>query len=66
MTISGIQIVGIDDKSYWKGQTLTDILDKSQIAPGAQFTILISHQPQKLSKLEGYPIDLQLAGHTHR
>jgi len=66
VTISGVQIVGIDDKSYWKGQTLTEILDKSQIATGAQFTILISHQPQKLSKLAGYPIDLELAGHTHQ
>ncbi len=66
VNISGIQIVGIDDKSYRSGQTLTEILDKSQIATGAQFTILISHQPQKLSKLAGYPIDLELAGHTHQ
>jgi predicted MPP superfamily phosphohydrolase len=26
---------------------------------------LVSHQPQHLSKLEWYPINLELAGHTH-
>ena len=65
VSISGIQIVGIDDKSYRDGKKLTDVLDESQIATGAQFTLLVSHQPQKLSKLEWYPINLELAGHTH-
>ena len=63
--ISWIQIVGIDDKSYRSGKTLTEILDESKISSGAKYTILISHQPQKLSKLDWYPIDLELAGHTH-
>ena len=26
---------------------------------------MVSHQPQSLSKLNEYPIDLELAGHTH-
>jgi hypothetical protein len=30
------------------------------------FTILITHQPIKLEKLENYSIDLEVAWHTHR
>jgi len=60
-----IQLVGIDDKSFWSGKNLGDVLDESDIQD-ALYTILISHQPYKLSLMENYPIDLQLAGHTHR
>lgn len=63
--IDGIQVVGIDDKSYRNSKKLFEILDESNIASDQAYTILISHQPQKLSKLAGYPIDLELAGHTH-
>lgn len=63
--IDGIQIVGIDDKSYWGDKKLPEILQESKIADNGMFTILISHQPQKLEKLEGFPIDIELAGHTH-
>ncbi|HCB51395.1 TPA: hypothetical protein DEP21_02350 [Patescibacteria group bacterium] len=61
----GIQIVGIDDKSYWNGRTLTEVLDESKMVSNDLFTILVSHQPQHLKKLSNYPIDLELAGHTH-
>ncbi len=61
-----IQLVGIDDKSFWSGKKLTDVLDESDIKQDALYTILVSHQPYKLSLMENYPIDLQLAGHTHR
>jgi len=50
--ISGLQIVGIDDKSYRNKKKLEDILKESNIKNNGQFTILISHQPQKLNKLE--------------
>lgn len=60
-----IQLVGIDDKSFWSGKKLGDVLDESEIKD-ILYTILISHQPYKLSLIENYPIDLQLAGHTHR
>lgn len=63
---SGLQIVGIDDKSSRQGQTLQQVLHQSQISSGAQYTILLTHQPQKLDKLTDYPINLELAGHTHR
>jgi hypothetical protein len=58
--------VGIDDKSFWSGKNIDDVLYESNIAQDALYTILVSHQPYKLSLLENYPIDLQLAGHTHR
>ena len=61
----GLQIVGIDDKSYRWNKKLPDILKESNIADNGKFTILISHEPENLSKLAGYPIDLELAWHTH-
>lgn len=60
-----LQIVGIDDKSYRWNKKLNDILQESKISNSGQFTILVSHQPQKLIKLSWYPINLELAGHTH-
>lgn len=61
-----IQLVGIDDKSFWSGKNIDDVLYESNIAQDALYTILVSHQPYKLSLLKKHPIDLQLAGHTHR
>lgn len=63
--IDGLQIVGIDDKSYWWDKKLPEILAVSSIVNKDLFTILVSHQPQNLSKLIEYPINLELAGHTH-
>ena len=65
VSLGDLQIVGIDDKSYRGSETLSGILKQSSIANKGQFTILLSHQPQKLAKLAGYPINLELAGHTH-
>ena len=65
IVIDGIQVVGIDDKSYREKKTLTGILDESKIGNEGLYTILVSHQPQHLGKLAKYPIDLELAGHTH-
>lgn len=59
--VGGLQIVGIDDKSYRGKKSLIGILAESTIRDTGEFTILISHQPQHLSKLAGYPIDLELA-----
>lgn len=63
--VNGIQVVGIDDKSYRGNKKITDILKESNISNSGQFTILVSHQPQKLNKLSLYQIDLELAWHTH-
>jgi predicted MPP superfamily phosphohydrolase len=66
ITIDGMQIVGIDDKSYRGKKWLPEILKESNIKDNGKYTILISHQPQKLSKLDWYPIDFEFAGHTHK
>jgi len=44
---------------------LHEILDENIIVAEDKFSILVSHQPQHLRKLENYAIDLELAGHTH-
>lgn len=64
--LNNLQIVGIDDKSYRSGKSLQEILQASNIQEDNKFTILISHQPQDLNKVTNFPIDLELAGHTHR
>ena len=63
---SWLQIIGIDDKSLRNGKSLEEILAESNIQDEGNFTIFVTHQPVALSKLENYPIDLELAGHTHR
>ena len=63
--IDGLQIVGIEDKSVRGNKTLPEILKESSIANNGEYTILLSHQPQNLAKLADYPINLELAGHTH-
>lgn len=65
IALDWLQIVGIDDKSYRWNKKLSEILQESNISDQNQFTLLISHQPQKLDKLVWYPIDLELAWHTH-
>ena len=64
--INWIQLVWIIDKSLWWDsveQTMNKIdFNKDQNL----FTILITHQPIWLEKLENYPIDLEVAWHTHR
>ena len=61
----GIQITGIDDKDLRGKESLDDILKKCNIQSTGHFSILLTHRPIHLSKLADYPIDLELAGHTH-
>ena len=63
---SWLQIIGIDDRSIRNWKSLEEILAKSNIQDEGKFTIFVTHQPIALSKLTQYPIDLQLAGHTHK
>ena len=65
ISIDWLQIVGIDDKSYRGNKKLPEILKESAMSDSGQFTILVSHEPENLKKLAGYPINLELAGHTH-
>ncbi|GHW02305.1 metallophosphatase [candidate division SR1 bacterium] len=61
-----IQLVGIDDCDLRETRKLKTVLASSQIKEENKFTILLSHRPYLLSKLSHTPIDLELAGHTHR
>lgn len=69
----GIRLVGIEDKSQWRGRSVSDLLDKIDDGllryarnDDELFTILMTHQPVGLEKLNDFNIDLELAGHTHR
>ena len=67
VNVSGIQIVGILDKSLWSGRTLEDNLAETNMKNDEKlFTILATHQPVWFEKLQDYEIDLEVAWHTHR
>ena len=62
-----IQIAGIADKSAWWNNSLDDIMNQVEFNQNSDnlFTILITHQPIWLEKLKDYPVDLEVAWHTH-
>lgn len=65
--IDGVYLMGLIDKSIRRWWSLfNDLKSINYSKDNKLFNILISHQPIKLSKLEDYPIDLELAWHTHR
>ena len=65
--INWIQLVWIIDKSLWGNKDIDKILSESSMNKGSNlFTILATHQPIWLEKLQDYPIDLEVAWHTHR
>lgn len=62
--ISGeLQIIGIDDKHYLK-LSVRDVLSGLELRDDL-YSIFLTHQPVDLEKLNDFPIDLELAGHTH-
>ncbi len=63
-----IQIAGIADKSAWWNNSLDDIMNQVEFNQNSDdlFTILITHQPIWWEKLKDYPVDLEVAWHTHR
>ena len=64
--INWIQLVWIIDKSLW-WDSVEQAMNKIDFNKDQNlFTILITHQPIKLEKLENYPVDLEVAWHTHR
>jgi len=63
---SGINLVGILDKSARKGESIDEVLHSFPLPTNNQFTIFLTHQPLTLDKIKEYPFDLELAGHTHR
>ena len=64
--IEWIQLIWIIDKSLW-WNSVQQTMDQIDFNGNQNlFTILISHQPIWLEKLQDYPIDLEVAWHTHR
>ena len=63
-----INIIWIVDKTLWWNNTLDQNLKKAKADKlnDDSFNILVTHQPISLEKLKDYPIDLEVAGHTHR
>ena len=62
-----IKIIGIFDKSMRRNFTLEEAMEETDFDnEDSKFTILMTHQPISLEKLDNYNIDLEVAGHTHR
>ena len=71
VTVQGVQIniCGVNDPEAAKigdgfsfGAALESI---AQISANQNFTLLISHRPERIDDYAGYPFDLVLAGHAH-
>ncbi|MTI67969.1 MAG: metallophosphoesterase [Firmicutes bacterium] len=62
-----LNILGIDDYTYFNN--LIEYNDNlSKLTKGLEdknFTVLLSHRPEKISEYKQYPIDLVLSGHSH-
>ena len=63
-----LQIIGTKERGHGQASntTIEEDLIASNIQPWDTFNILLTHQPIGLRKLENLPIDLELAGHTHK
>ncbi|MDR0650988.1 MAG: metallophosphoesterase [Candidatus Peribacteria bacterium] len=61
-----LQLIGIEEAGQWRNIGLNEVLEASNIQTGDTFNILMTHQPISLKKLVNFPIDLEVAGHTHR
>ena len=66
VTVNWIQLIWLIDKSLRWSNSPKDIMDYIESKNDSGFSILITHQPIGLDKLDNYPIDLEVAWHTHR
>ncbi len=64
--VNWIQLIWLIDKSLRWNNSINDIMDQLEINNNSDFSILVTHQPVRLEKLENFPIDLEVAWHTHR
>ena len=65
--VDWIQLVWIIDKSIWWNWDLQNNLEATNMDKSWEFyTIFLTHQPMALEKIKDYPIDLEVAWHTHR
>jgi len=62
-----IQLIWLIDKSLRGKQNVNEIMDTIDLNNDSDlFSILVTHQPISLEKLNDYPIDLEVAWHTHQ
>jgi len=65
--INWIQLIWLIDKTLWWNNSEKEIINSIKMNNNSDlFTILITHQPIRLEKLQDYSIDLEVAWHTHR
>lgn len=57
-----VNIAGVDDPHYYKCHSLRMAYENIS---SAHFSILVSHSPEIIKDIDGYPVDLCLCGHTH-
>ena len=67
LEIAWINLIWVIDKSLWWNDSISDILSQIELKDNSDlFSLLVTHQPIWLEKLEDFPIDLEVAWHTHR
>ncbi len=59
-----ISLIWIEDKSSWSGVDSVSLLNWIDIDEG-KYNIFMTHQPVSLEKISGFPINLEIAWHTH-
>ena len=65
--INWVRLIWLVDKSLWWTQSPRDFMESIKNENNSDlFSILIIHQPISLEKINDYPIDLEVAWHTHR
>ena len=62
--VDGVQLAGIDNLDHQPDSAVLANLQRLPLQDG-YFTVLLAHVPSIFRLLDGSPIDLTLAGHTH-
>jgi predicted MPP superfamily phosphohydrolase len=63
--ITGLQLIGVDDRDSTDPVKFQDIISGLRIDPSKP-SILLKHQPSQLDIASKAGITLQISGHTHR
>ena len=65
-----LQLIGLKERGQRKrgedDDGLSATLEESALQSGDFYNILLTHQPIGLRKLADFPVDLEVAGHTHK
>jgi predicted MPP superfamily phosphohydrolase len=67
-----LQLIGIEEKGQWRNtnpneiKALEETIQSTHLQYNDTFNILMTHQPIHLAKTRSLPINLEVAGHTHK